>query len=271
MKFKLVFVLFNVIIILSFLSLFLMPLFFLGFDSAAVFWKENWLLVFIFFLLIGILNFYFISRWKLFSSLESQDWDSLKIYLNDRIYKKSQLSSQNMKLYINTCLALSDLDEINTLRTWMQEAGKIRAARFAEILSIPLVMKGEGETLFNYLDSFQEEKLNYWSQWLKGFSLYLQQKRDEAKQQFIKLNNDEKFIKNKVLNLLNLYLLDSLRFGDDSFPELEECRNKLLKNMGNDAVWEDYLTKSKEDNVYHVLLDKMIADARTWVLEKKQG
>ena len=48
MKFKAIFVIFNLIILVSFLFIFLIPFFMLGWDYTQVFWTENWSVALVF-------------------------------------------------------------------------------------------------------------------------------------------------------------------------------------------------------------------------------
>ena len=48
MKFKTIFILFNIVIIASFAIIFFMPLMMLGWDYTAIFWKNNWFLPIVF-------------------------------------------------------------------------------------------------------------------------------------------------------------------------------------------------------------------------------
>ncbi len=69
MKFKTIFILFNAVIIFSFLIIYFMPLMMLGWEYATVFWSKNWFLPLLFAGVLALLNTYFISNWKLFSLL----------------------------------------------------------------------------------------------------------------------------------------------------------------------------------------------------------
>ena len=66
MKFRTIFILFNVVIIVSFLFVFLLPLFLLGPESSLGFWKGNWYLALFFLALIAGLNAFFIVNRQTF-------------------------------------------------------------------------------------------------------------------------------------------------------------------------------------------------------------
>ena len=59
MRFKIVFILFNVVIVASFLIIYLMPLAMLGMDYTREFWANNWGLPIVFVVILAILNGYF--------------------------------------------------------------------------------------------------------------------------------------------------------------------------------------------------------------------
>ncbi|NLJ47390.1 MAG: hypothetical protein GX430_12650, partial [Treponema sp.] len=62
MKFKTIFILFNAVVAFSFLFIFLFPLFILGGEYAVGFWKTNWFLGILFLVILGILNWFFLSN-----------------------------------------------------------------------------------------------------------------------------------------------------------------------------------------------------------------
>ena len=73
MKFRLIFIVFNVVLVISFLVIYVTPLLILGWSYTRIFWANNWYLPVIFVGIIGVLNAYFASNRKLFRLLENED------------------------------------------------------------------------------------------------------------------------------------------------------------------------------------------------------
>ena len=53
MKFRLLFIIFNFVILASFLLIFLMPAFVLGWEYTSVFWSTNWPVGLVFLVVLG--------------------------------------------------------------------------------------------------------------------------------------------------------------------------------------------------------------------------
>ena len=81
MKFKTIFIIFNVVIVFSFLFIFFMPLFLLGGDYFVDFFFNNWFIGILFVITLFIFNFYFLQNWQLFRLLENEDWNKLIEFL----------------------------------------------------------------------------------------------------------------------------------------------------------------------------------------------
>ncbi len=77
MKFKAIYILFNVVLVVSFLVIFLMPVFLLGSDYFSLFWTRNWVIAVVFVVTLAALNTYFLLNWGLFTRLEREDWPGL--------------------------------------------------------------------------------------------------------------------------------------------------------------------------------------------------
>ena len=78
MKFKTIFLLFNIIIVISFVFIFFMPVFMLGADYGITFWQKNWPLAIFFVLILAAFNGFFLSNWQVFSLIEAERWDSIR-------------------------------------------------------------------------------------------------------------------------------------------------------------------------------------------------
>ncbi len=85
MKFRTIYILFNVVIAVSFVFVFFLPFFLLGWDYSLEFWKGSWYLALFFIVLLGVLNAFFAWNWKVFSLVEKEDWSGLSAHLVELI------------------------------------------------------------------------------------------------------------------------------------------------------------------------------------------
>ena len=88
MKLKAVFLLFNAVLVASFLLIFLMPLFLLGAGSFPLFWGRNWIIGVVFLATLAAVNLYFALNWRIFTSLEREDWPALIVQLEERVLRR---------------------------------------------------------------------------------------------------------------------------------------------------------------------------------------
>ena len=121
MKFKFIFILFNILIIFSFLMIVILPIIVFDSEYAALFWKGKWYFSLVFIAVIAGLNIYFINNWKLFSYLENENWPGLIDYLEDQIYNKKKISKRRVLLLINTYLLHSGIEKLEKLAVVIKE------------------------------------------------------------------------------------------------------------------------------------------------------
>ncbi|MBN2873709.1 MAG: hypothetical protein JXM71_01325 [Spirochaetales bacterium] len=133
MKFKTIFVLFNVILIFSFAFVFLMPFFLLGLNYSARFWLGNWPLFLFFLIILAGFNAFFAFNWRLFTLLESEDWEGLGSLLSERVFEKKRRDRRTIKLLVNTALLRGDMATVERLESVLR-ADRPRALRRDAVL-----------------------------------------------------------------------------------------------------------------------------------------
>jgi hypothetical protein len=108
LKFRVIFVLFNIILLLSFGFSFILPALVLDLSSAAHFWASNWFLAATFLAVLAGVDFFFARNWALLSLLENSDWPGLAARLRLDIMERSRYSSARIGLYLNALIILQD-------------------------------------------------------------------------------------------------------------------------------------------------------------------
>jgi hypothetical protein len=183
MKFKTIFIVFNIVIVLSFLFIFFLPLALLGVEYSQAFWERNWPLAVVFVVIIGAMNAFFAGNWRLFSLLEKEDWPSLITYLEDRVYTKGRIRGQYIKLLVNTYMVSSNVSGIEKLEAHVGEKKPALLEKNALLFGVPHVLRNDGadmEAYFGrYLHSRKSESAE-WIDWNFSFALLLERKLDDA-------------------------------------------------------------------------------------------
>jgi hypothetical protein len=114
-KFKTIFIIFNIVLILSFSIIFLAPLVMLGREYLGYFAARSWIVAVFFLVTLTAINAYFLSRWRLFSLLEKENWTELALFLEKRIFGRRRIRTGEVKMLINAYLIGSDLDKLTRL------------------------------------------------------------------------------------------------------------------------------------------------------------
>jgi hypothetical protein len=263
MKFKVIFILFNIVIVVSFLVIYFMPLILLGSDYTAVFWSKNWGLPLLFIGIIGLLNGYFIYNWKLFTMLEREDWPGLITYLERKVYEKKMIVAQQVRILINAYLVSSNLEAINKLEGFLQDEKPAVLPRFALSFGIPYLLRNNSEEMESYFLRFIDDrgKDGEWIRWNYAFALILQGKKPEAEKALIKIPGKKI---EPVLLLLAIYLLNSINPENKGASEIIDDNKARLKKRFTPVLWAREIERSR-NNVQVVILSKLVEEATDWL------
>ena len=268
MKFKTIFILFNIIVIFAFLFITLIPLIMLGSEYSSLFWSQNWILVIVFVFFIGVLDGYFIVNWKLFHYLEEEDWPGLLFFLEEMIFDKKKLTRRYINLYINGALSVSNLEKIDRLEAEVRDKKPDFLARSGLQFGINRLLKRDSagtETFLKEILAMDKVKDREWINWCLAFSCYSDKRPDDAMEPLLLIL--ESSTKDKVLRLLDYYLLDTLR---DKVPLekqslLSEQTMNLKKEIISLTAWNRALEKSRENSILSVFMSSLIEDAYKWI------
>ncbi len=265
MKFKTLFLLFNLILLISFAFIFLMPLPVLGWEYALGFWGQNWYIALAFVAILSGLDLYFVRNWKLFSLLEREDWPGLRQLLEAELARRGRLSLSKTRIFVNACLIGQGVSRISELRA-SYEAQKVKIMpKVALSLGLPLVLEGKADAVETFFGPLSESKQAGadlpWIRWCLAFARLLKQDADGAKPLLVSGVAQ----KQAVLRLLSLYLLDNLKTDPEVRVLLERHRPELSKMTPKE--WNSHLEAVKERVILVLFMEKLIGDARQWLAQ----
>ncbi len=270
MKFRTIFVLFNVVIIISFLFVFLLPFFLLGGEYSLSFWKGNWYLALFFLALIAALNAFFLANRKVFTLVEREDWGALSAHLVDLIFAKKRYRATHVRLLVNAYLLQSNVDGIERLEAELSAKKPALLRSSALLFGVTRLLRNrpaEAEDFFaKYLEA-REVQSRDWLRFDYAFSLVLQRRIVDA----LPILREGAGSRDAVLALLSAYLIGSL--GAAAVPEKEEraellafaeaAKARLAKRFGGPR-WSREVERAKNE-VHIVILSKLIDDAGAWL------
>ena len=273
MKFKTIFFLFNAVVAFSFLFIFLFPLFILGGEYALGFWKANWFLGILFLVILGVLNGFFLSNWKLFHLVEREDWSALTSWLEDRIFNKGSIRGQYVRLYVNTAMLRSDLVALDRLEALLREKKPRLLRRLAVLFGVGYLLRNDADASLSFYEPFLESPEVEARGWLwldYSFNLILRNRAAEALPWLKRAAGR----KDPVLSLLASYLTANLvapalpvkADRTEARASAERDRERLSQRFDSER-WSREVEKAKND-VHVVILSRLIDDAGRWLFDR---
>jgi hypothetical protein len=263
-KLKAIFIIFNVLVVLSFLFVFFMPALFLGWEYTRVFWTSNWYLAAIFVVVLIVLNSYFLTNRRLFSALEEEDWDAVISVIEDRIYRKRRYTTGNVRLLVNAYVVTSKSEKVQQLEDHLREERYRAVQRNALIFGIPHLLSNDGEQMARYygefIDSSHGEDRD-WIRWNYAFALMLQQQLDEAREILEDLCHRSK---PGVISAVSAYLLSAYAQDSSDAVDLSNETRTAINSRMSRKEWNKKVDKARSE--LHVLvLSKLLQDVEEWL------
>ena len=121
MKLKVLFVIFNIVLILLLFTVFFLPLFYADGSFMREFWNTNWFFGPVFLILILFVNIMFLKNRLLIKYIESEDWSSLASLLEKSIYTKKRITYKNSLLLAESLLLLGDFASMNKFCDFLKD------------------------------------------------------------------------------------------------------------------------------------------------------
>jgi hypothetical protein len=269
-RFKTIYVVFNVVIVASFALMFFLPLLMLGPEYFDLFVSRNWIAGLLFLIALAVINLYFLRNWTLFRLLEQEDWPAVTRLLEERIHRRGSLTRNNVKMLLNAYLIGSRLEDILSLSSFVEQNRPRLMGRFALPFGIPYLLRNEPEQAEKFFGRFRGDRRAVhrgWLAWNHAFAL-LQQKKVEsarAELQEVLARSPE-----PVLRLLTLYMLDSVTGEkEEPAPRVKAERAALAARFTPERWRKEVEGASK--NVEVLLLSAILRDAEAWLFAEREA
>jgi membrane protein implicated in regulation of membrane protease activity len=270
LKLKSIFIVFNALVAFSFVFVFLMPAFFLGWDYTTVFWRANWYLALLFVAVLAILNAYFAHNWRLFNALEREDWDRVIGVLEKRVFRKRRLTQGNVRLLVNAYVVTSRSDRIRDLERYLRDHRPAVLEKCALLFGIPHLLSNDGDEMAEFYGEFVDRRRgrnNDWLRWSYAFALMLKQRLPEAKEILEELCMR---LKPGILLGLSAYLLDAYGSAEDDSQRIVDTAKTRITESLSASDWRKRVERERTD--LHVLvLTKLLRDVENWLYGEQAG
>ncbi len=269
MKFKALFVIFNIVLILSFLTIFLLPLFLLDGAFMLEFWRKNWYFGGIFLVVLTFVNALFLSQWKMLSYLEREDWPALARHLEGRIIGKKYFSRRTVRLYCDSLILLSDFPGIKRLSATLETGKPALFSLFSPRFAAASVLSGDLEGAYRIAtapcrDAGWESR--EWRAFYAGFARHLGSRPEDAAGILLPLARAARDPLIALLSgfLCGMVLAKSLAgLSDELSAAAAEAKSRVGSAFPRNR-WNQYVEEAKAD-MQVVILGKLIGEATAWL------
>lgn len=266
LKFKIIFILFNVVVLFSLLMITFMPVLMLGPEYGASFFASIWYVVALFIVVIAAVDAYFISNWKIFRFLEEEKWDDLIVFLEKRIKDGRIPGKFVIRIMVNAYLSRSNLEGIERLAALIKEKRPALYRKLLLIFTIPVLLKGEPGLIEESIAPYVfDKKVNdrIWLKYLLSFSFLLQRKKKEGAEILSSLCREKI---SPVLLMLVLYSFSPFAADDDERMCIDEKKNFLKNKYSNESM--GLQVEKERSNVIVAVLSGVVNEALDWLYDR---
>jgi hypothetical protein len=269
LKFKSIFIIFNISIVFFLLASGLLPLLILGSGFSGGFFAAAWPLFLILISALAGLNVFYFSRRRLYYLLEREDWPALQEYLEQRVLSRGHYSSRLVQILANTYLVMSDSAAVTALENKTAIAKPALVEANALVFGAARILGGDpaGAAGFFSLRLIRgKAKDLQWIRWYYGFSLLLDRQFGKAEAEFRVLAFESG---DAVITGLSAYFLaDTLLKYTENRGECQAKadagRERVLGSLKTIDDWNREAAKI-ETEVHAAILKKYIGQAGTWL------
>ncbi|MEL3908251.1 MAG: hypothetical protein P1P64_04465 [Treponemataceae bacterium] len=266
MKFKILIITLNIVIFISFVSFFILPL--LAFSGAAKFFlSKNWFFPPIFIAILAFINILYFRNKSIIENLEAEDWTGLCHTLEVEVFDKNRASFRNVNLLSDVQLLLSDFSGLQRLETYVRSKKPEYLSRLAPNFAGGKFLSGNYSELHSFVSNLiRSGKKDEWLLFYLPFSLQMQKSYSEASKEFENCLN--KF-NEPILNLMTGYFYYEVLKIYCKLSEKERIKSVKafkdnIKAQYSLETWNNY-TAQKRQEMHILIFKKIIADASSWL------
>lgn len=266
MKFKVLFVIFNIVLFTLLFTIFFFPLFFESLSFTNDFWKLNWFLGPLLLLSLIVIDFIFLRNFKLLEAIDAKDWTALSMHLEDAVLNKKNFHFYKVKLLADSLVLLGDVSGMNRLELALKKNKPKHLNRLAPTFAVSKMISGNYEELADFSLHFKTSENEDWMAFYYALALHLTQDAYKSAEQFKILYHKTK---NTLLKVLTAYfIIDTLKgYSKMSEDELVNEKNVLMETIEkeyNAKTWEKYIESQKQE-IHIIILKKIITEASEWI------
>jgi hypothetical protein len=272
MKFKALFVIFNIVLLFSFLTIFLLPFFILDPGFMAGFWAKNWYFGALFVAVMGVVNVAFALNWKTLSYLEREDWPGLAAYLERDAFDRNRLSARKARLLCDSLLLLGDFDTLRRLEDELRPRKPRLLASLSVRFAAAYLLSSDYARVEAVTAPGSSGADRDWLCFYAAFSRNMQSRFGEASRAMIDLVAQAR---EPIVQALAGFLCAGTlaRNAADLAEELDrsaESAKSLVLASFTKKKWLEHVEDRKSET-YVVILSKLIDESTAWLFPDARG
>ena len=270
MKFKSIFILLNLTLLLFLIALVMLPIFIMNPLFLGDFWQSNWLFVLFLLLILIAFNIFYFNNKKLFLLLEKEDWPALVRHLEYKVIKKGNYSPRLVRLLANSYLVLSDSEAVMNLENNTAIAKPDLVHANVLVFGTARILGKDISGAVRFFAAHKEKakgELSEWVRWYYGFALLLDRQFEKAADEFSVLAC---LSKDGVLAGLSSYFLNGAitRALPEKGPDLRNVSShgseRVLKALPQLKDWDRESARLATE-VHAAVLSKYMKETGQWL------
>jgi hypothetical protein len=268
LRFRSVFILFNIIILFFLVFIALVPRFFLGNELSFAFLRSIWPLAGLLAAILAGLDVFYFSNRRLYALLEKEDWPALVQFLEGKVITRSNYRPQLVRLLANSYLVLSDPASVIELENRLSVARPSLIEENSLIFGIARILGKDhaGAAVFfsRRLDSARNGD---WIRFYRGFAALLNADFETAANDYVVLASESRIP--LVIGLAGYFLSGALKKA--LYARAAECdrasaiaRERVKKGLPAQKDWNREVSRSLGE-IYAAVISKYIGSAGQWL------
>lgn len=271
MKFKYLFITFNIVLFSIFLSLFFLPTMFFDLDFSISYFSKNIVYIFIlFFVLIGVDILYLYFR-KVILLIEKQDWVQLIQYLEDKVFIKKSIKKFYISLLLDCYLITSKTSSVSHVQEFLKENNKSVYKKNIVSFVVFAILNQNITFAQNIINEDMQcgKTKDVWVLFYKSFCLYLQKDFCASLESFC--NDISMLYKNKFAFGLSIYIVQEQLSGlnPEIYAQYKDKWEKAKKQYLSFNSVNRWLKKglAEKNEIHGVLLSSLIQPATKFLYD----
>jgi hypothetical protein len=266
MKFKILFVIFNIVLFLSFLTIFLLPFFVLDASFLVEFWKKNWYFSLIFIAILGIVNAVFFTNWKTLSFLEKEDWPALSRYLEKDVFERNRIRRRSVQLLADSLVLLGDFKTMRRLQDTLAEKKPTLLDTLAERFAAGLLLSADYPAMYTFASGYRDAHNRDWMRFFAAFARHMDKKYGESADGMLSLCDTAR---DPLITALAGYFTQGLlsHLVPERSVELnkagESAKARVIASYTREK-WNRLVSEEKAE-IHVVVLSKIVDELDRWL------